>query len=124
MNKCSQKAKLLTRRSFFKLIGGVGVSGVAVSISGCANETAGGKGWMPEQFQESGKWPVQVKGRIPIDPNNPSIVRDDRKCILCGQCLDVCEKMQTVYGHYELPLKNDIPCVDCGQCTLWCPTGA
>lgn len=120
----SNKGNVLSRRKFFKLLGGVGVTGVAATVAGCSSEAVGGKGWMPGQYQAAGNWPVQVKGRIPIDPMNPSIVRDDRKCILCGQCLEVCEKVQTVYGYYELPIKKDITCVNCGQCTLWCPTAA
>lgn len=119
-----KKAKGVTRLNFLKLMGGITVTGVAASITGCGNEPAGGKGWIPGQYGTAGSWPVTVKGRIPIDPNNPSIVRDDRKCILCGQCLEVCEKMQSVYGYYELPIKNDITCVGCGQCVLWCPTAA
>ncbi len=119
-----KKAKGVTRLSFLKLMGGVAITGIATSVTGYANEAAGGKGWIPGQYGVSGKWPVQVKGRIPIDSNNPSIVRDDRKCILCGQCLEVCEKVQSVYGYYELPIKNDITCVGCGQCAMWCPTAA
>lgn len=118
------KAKSIGRRNFLKLLGGTSVAGIAVSIAGCSSEPAGGTGWMPKQYQVAGSWPAQVKGRIPIDPDNPSIMRDDRKCILCGQCLEVCEKVQSVYGYYELPIKKDIICVDCGQCSLWCPTAA
>lgn len=114
----------VTRLNFLKLLGSIAVAGVGASVAGCGNEPVGGKGWIPGQYGAQGNWPVQVKGRIPIDPNNPSIVRDDRKCILCGQCLEVCEKVQSVYGYYELPLKNDITCVGCGQCALWCPTAA
>ena len=115
----------LTRLNFLKLMGGITATGIAASVAGCGSEpVVGGKGWIPSQYAVPGNWPVQVKGRIPIDPSNPSIVRDDRKCILCGQCLEVCEKVQSVYGYYELPIKDDITCVDCGQCTLWCPTGA
>lgn len=113
-----------TRRSFFKLMGGLGLGGAALTMTGCANETIGGKGWMPQQYRAAANWPVQVKGRIPLDADNPSIVRDDQKCILCGQCLQVCRNVQSIYGYYELPIKNDITCVDCGQCALWCPTGA
>lgn len=120
----SKQKNVLSRRKFFKLFGSMGMAGVAASVAGCSKDAVGGKGWMPGQYQVPGNWPVQVKGRIPIDPANPSIVRDDRKCILCGQCLEVCEKVQTVYGYYELPVKKDITCVNCGQCTLWCPTAA
>lgn len=118
------KGKSIGRRNFLKLLGGSSVVGVAASIAGCSSDPAGGKGWMPKQYQVAGSWPVQVKGRIPIDPDSPSIMRDDRKCILCGQCLEACEKVQSVYGYYELPIKKDITCVDCGQCSLWCPTAA
>ena len=124
MTTRSDKAKTISRRNFLKLMGGSGALGMAVATVGCSSGPTGGKGWMPKQYQVASNYPVQVKGRIPIDPENPSIMRDDRKCILCGQCLEACEKVQSVFGCYELPLKHDIPCVDCGQCTLWCPTGA
>ena len=79
---------------------------------------------MPNQYEGSKNYPIKVKGRIAIDSKNPSIMRDDAKCILCGQCLEVCQNVMSVYGSYELPIKDDTPCVHCGQCTLWCPTGA
>lgn len=118
------KTKSMTRRNFLKIMGGLGLGGVTATVAGCAGTPAGGAGWIPRQYQAPGIWPVQVRGRIPIDPANPSIVRDDRKCILCGQCLEACEKVQSVYGYYDLPVKQDIICVDCGQCSLWCPTAA
>ena len=100
------RAKRLTRRSL------------------TAEKAAGGEGWMPTQYNLPGSWPTQVRGRVPIDPSNPSITRDDQKCILCGQCIEVCKNVQTVYENYQLPLKNDLVCVHCGQCTHWCPSGA
>ncbi|SHE29640.1 [FeFe] hydrogenase, group A [Desulforamulus putei] len=124
MENRTAKPKTVSRRGFLKMLGGVSLTGVAASIAGCSQDPAGGKGWLPQQYQVASSWPVQVKGRIPIDPNNPSIVRDDKKCILCGQCIEACERVQTVYGYYETPIKDDITCVNCGQCTLWCPTAA
>lgn len=123
------RARRLTRRSFLKLVGGASLVGVSLNLAGCskpltADKAAGGEGWMPTQYNIPGSWPTQVRGRVAIDPSNPSITRDDQKCILCGQCIEVCKNVQTVYENYELPLKNDLVCVHCGQCTHWCPSGA
>jgi iron-only hydrogenase group A len=115
-----------SRRSFLKKTLGAGlVLGAASATTGCSDdERSGGAGWLPEQYNVPGDYPAQVRGRIPVDPENPSIIRDDKKCILCGQCAEVCEKSEAVLFNYELPLKDDIPCIHCGQCTLWCPTAA
>jgi len=110
----------LSRRSFIRYAGGGGLA----LATGCTGNPSGGTGWMPSQYESTGNFPVQVRGRVPIDPNNLTIQRDDQKCILCGQCAEVCERDMAVMGHYELPLIDDIPCVGCGQCTLWCPTGS
>lgn len=123
------KAKNLSRRSFLKFVGGASLVGVTLNLTGCgksltADEAIGGKGWMPTQYNAPGSWPTNVRGRVSIDSANPSIIRDDQKCILCGQCIEVCEKIQSVYGSYELPIKNEIVCVNCGQCIQWCPSGA
>ncbi|AFM41658.1 hydrogenase, Fe-only [Desulfosporosinus acidiphilus SJ4] len=125
----SKKVSKLSRRSFLKFVGGASLVGVSLNLGGCgevatAGTAVGGKGWMPTQYNAPGTWPTNVRGRVPIDPANPSIVRDDQKCILCGQCIEVCEKVQTVFRNYELPLKDEIVCVNCGQCTQWCPSGA
>ncbi len=110
----------VSRRSFLKLAG----ASLVVGASGCSGPPSGGEGWIPAQYEVQGYFPPQVRGRVPIDPANPSICRDDQKCILCGQCAEVCEKIEAVMGNYELPLVDDVPCIHCGQCTLYCPTGA
>jgi len=107
------RAKKLSRRSFLKLVGGASLAGVSLNLAGCgrpltANDAAGGDGWVPSQYNIPGSWPTQVRGRVAIDPANPSITRDNQKCILCGQCIEACEHVQSVYGNYELPLKNEI----------------
>lgn len=116
--------KKISRRKFLKVMGTSGAIGASFALGGCATQPAGGKGWLPNQYNVPASWSVQVKGRIPIAEDNPSIERDDRKCVLCGQCLEVCRNVMSVYGHYELPLKKEIVCVNCGQCSMWCPTGA
>ncbi len=114
----------VSRRSFLKLIGSAGVVGTGLVASGCSGDQAGGKGWMPSQYENKGNYAAKVKGRIAIDEDNPSIMRDDAKCILCGQCIEVCKNTMSVYGSYNLPIKKETPCVNCGQCVLWCPSGA
>ncbi|RDV84810.1 [FeFe] hydrogenase, group A [Ammonifex thiophilus] len=121
------KQKEVTRRTFLKMMAGLGLAGLAGSVGGCLRQhevAAGGEGWLPYQYDVAGTWPAHVRGRVPIDPSNPSIMRDDRKCILCGQCLEICHRVQSVYGYYELPIRDDIVCINCGQCSLACPTGA
>lgn len=114
----------MSRRNFLKAIGAATVAGVGIATGGCASEPAGGKGWLPKQYDVPANWSVQVKGRVPLAADNPALVRDDRKCVLCGQCLEVCRNSMSVYGYYGLPLKQELVCVHCGQCSMACPTGA
>lgn len=77
------------------------------------------------------------KEEHPIDMSSPSIVRDPNKCILCGNCVRVCDEIQSVGAlgfanrgteALVIPAFNkDIAsteCVNCGQCRVMCPTGA
>ena len=119
----------VSRRGFMALAGG----GLAL-VAGCdhidqvndfvVGRPIGGQGWIPSQYESRGNFSTQVRGRIPIDPANPTITRDDQKCVLCGMCIEVCDRVQAVMNNYELPLVDDVPCIGCGQCTLWCPSGA
>ena len=73
----------------------------------------------------------------PVDFSSPSIVRDPNKCILCGNCVRVCNEIQGVgvlgFTHrgteagvspaFEKKL-SETNCVSCGQCRVYCPTGA
>ena len=119
-------AQKISRREFLKLASGTSLFGLGVLASGCASEQkqSGGEGWMPDQYHGRGDFPAQLKGRVAIAPENAAIVRDDEKCILCGQCIEACEKVMSVHGYYPLPIKDETACIGCGQCTLWCPTGA
>ena len=114
----------LSRRKFLKVAAGSGLLGFGVMATGCKGDPSGAKGWVPDQYQGKGDFPVNLKGRVAISEYNPSIERDDEKCILCGQCVEACKNVMGVYGNYPLPLKNEIACVNCGQCAMVCPSGA
>ena len=40
--------------------------------------------------------------RVPIESDNPSIVRNESLCIKCGQCRNVCTSPVGVLGTYAL----------------------
>ena len=74
---------------------------------------------------------------MPIDRSSYAIVRDPNKCILCGNCVRVCNEIQGVgvlgFAHrgtdaMVTPAFNrnltETNCVSCGQCRVVCPTGA
>ena len=113
----------ITRRQF---LGVAAVAGTMATLSGCGvvEEIGGDGGWLPTQYRSEGNWTAQVKGRVPLDPDNIAVVRDDTKCILCGQCLEACDRVQSVFDYYELPIKDEFICIHCGQCALYCPSGA
>lgn len=65
---------------------------------------------------------MSVEVRVPIEEDNPSIMRIEEKCIKCGQCKNICKDYITVLGNYDLSKTNDVPvCVNCGQCANVCP---
>jgi len=37
------------------------------------------------------------KKKYPLDDSNPSLVRDQEKCILCGRCIRACSERQGVH---------------------------
>ena len=75
--------------------------------------------------------------KLPIDESSVSIVRNPNKCILCGDCVRMCEEVQgigalgfayrgakiQVTTAFNKPI-NQVDCVNCGQCRTVCPTGA
>ena len=78
-----------------------------------------------------------TKEQYPLDFSSPSIVRDPNKCILCGNCVRVCNELQGV-GALDFAFRGSeamvmpafdkeiaaTDCVNCGQCQIFCPTGA
>ncbi len=63
--------------------------------------------------------------RIPIEPDNPSIRRQEDLCIKCGQCRRVCEEEIGVGRLYSLKSTHDKAiCIHCGQCANVCPAGS
>ena len=74
---------------------------------------------------------------MPVDHTSYAIVRDPNKCILCGNCVRVCNEIQGVgvlgFAHRGTDAMvtpafnrnlNETNCVSCGQCRVVCPTGA
>ncbi|HAK43758.1 MAG TPA: ferredoxin, partial [Clostridium sp.] len=72
-----------------------------------------------------------------LDKSSLCIVRDKSKCILCGDCVRMCNEVQnvgaidflkrgaemTVGAVFDKPI-GESNCVGCGQCAAVCPTGA
>ena len=80
---------------------------------------------------------ANYRRHLPVDSSSPSIVRDPNKCILCGDCVRMCENVQHVSA---IDIANrgaralvtpafgrtmaESDCVNCGQCRVVCPTSA
>ena len=63
--------------------------------------------------------------RVPIEADNPSIVRNESLCVKCGQCRNVCPSPIGVLGTYALEQTGDRAiCIHCGQCANVCPVGS
>ncbi|MBU3803610.1 MAG: [FeFe] hydrogenase, group A [Candidatus Cellulosilyticum pullistercoris] len=60
--------------------------------------------------------------RVPIEADNPSIMRIEEKCIKCGMCKNICKDYIQVLGTYDLANTSDRAiCIHCGQCANVCP---
>ena len=71
------------------------------------------------------------------DDSSLCISRDHNKCILCGDCVRMCNEIQgvgaidfarrgskmTISTVFDIPIAES-NCVGCGQCAAVCPTGA
>ena len=78
-----------------------------------------------------------VRAIQPIDTSSHAIIRDPNKCILCGDCVRMCDNVQNINAidfayrgtdAQVIPAFNkkiaETDCVGCGQCRVVCPTGA
>ena len=78
-----------------------------------------------------------TRERYEQDNSSLAIFRDPNKCILCGDCVRVCEELQGQgilnYAHRGSELQvmpafdkklDQTKCVGCGQCAAVCTTGA
>ncbi|WP_345941643.1 rubrerythrin [Gemmiger formicilis] len=60
--------------------------------------------------------------RVPIEADNPSILRWEEKCIRCGMCKEACTNLMGVHGSYTLEeTGGKAICIYCGQCANVCP---
>ncbi len=79
---------------------------------------------------------AQIKKNTKTDRSAP-IIRDNSKCILCGDCVRVCEEVQGIgvidfaYRGFSTQVTpvfetelSKTECVYCGQCVAHCPTAA
>ncbi len=72
------------------------------------------------------------------DATSAALVRDHSKCILCGNCVRICNEVQGIGAidfafrgfrskiatAFNKELGESKECVSCGQCARVCPTGA
>ncbi len=78
------------------------------------------------------------KHYYPVEDENPHIIRDMSKCILCRRCVVACQNIKgeklfslayrgfdtkVIYG-LDQPVGSEETCRDCDTCISLCPTGA
>lgn len=79
----------------------------------------------------------EEKKELTVDDSSVSIVRNPNKCIMCGDCVRMCEEVQGVgvlgFAYRGAKIRvttafnkslDHVDCVNCGQCRTVCPTGA
>jgi NADH dehydrogenase/NADH:ubiquinone oxidoreductase subunit G len=78
------------------------------------------------------------KHYYPPEDENPYIIRNMSKCILCRRCVTACQNLKgekmfsiayrgfdsKVVYSLDLPMGSEETCRDCDTCISLCPTGA
>ena len=103
----------------------------------CLNCAKNKKCELQKLFNEYEIYESNTEVERKLDESSPCLVRDNSKCILCGRCINICKKTQSVsaltkakrgfntfVGCSLAKGLKDSTCVGCGQCTLVCPTAA
>ena len=80
---------------------------------------------------------VESKEKPVYDESSEMIVRDLKKCIQCGRCIEGCNKivvnevLDFAYRQHNIKVicdddkpMGDSTCVQCGECSQLCPVGA
>lgn len=73
-----------------------------------------------------------AKEKMPIDTSNPVFDYDPNRCILCGVCVQICEKKGNNIANFfgrgyvtrVIFLGDTSKCEVCQQCVTKCPVGA
>lgn len=90
-------------------------------------------------IQYMGVSATRVRSRIkgfPSNTDNPLLIHDMNRCVLCGRCVRACNNlrgvkvlqynkrdMETYVGTLQDKLLKDADCRFCGACAEVCPTG-
>lgn len=67
--------------------------------------------------------PSAIDYFLPIQDDNPAIVRLKKKCKGCRDCIAPCAEKQKVYGTYKSSNTHHV-CIHCGSCIMACDRGA
>lgn len=84
---------------------------------------------------KTGRLKMRIKG-FRVQDENPLIIHDMNRCVLCGRCVRACNElrgvkvlqyqkkgMETYVGTLHNKLLKDADCKFCGACVEVCPTG-
>ncbi len=59
--------------------------------------------------------------RVPIEPDNPAVLRYGSMCDMCSNCSVVCTDYTDILHRYDLEKTEDrAVCIYCGQCVVEC----